>query len=103
VPDPERRPHGFRLRNGTQLARHTSVVAGNFTKDENNRGMDFISDNPVYILGHYNLHQLNADSGKEDDGDPDDQARADRLEEFKQRLPTDRPYDFATFYTIAKT
>jgi hypothetical protein len=49
--DPDRRPHGFRLRNGAYL-RHpvTNPVL---------RGLAFISDNPVYIVGDkcaFNLH-----------------------------------------------
>ncbi len=46
-PDPERRPHGFRLRNGSNLSR------------PGNRGLSFISDQPVYIQGNFNLHGSN--------------------------------------------
>jgi len=45
-PDPDRRPNGFRLRQGADLRR-----AG-----DEGRGLSFISDNPVYIQGHFNLH-----------------------------------------------
>lgn len=45
-PDPLRRPHSFRLSNGAQLGR----------TGDNNRGLSFISDNPVYIAGNFNLH-----------------------------------------------
>lgn len=44
--DPDRRPHGFRLRNGVTLKR-----------DGTDRGLSFITDNPVYIQGDFNLHQ----------------------------------------------
>jgi hypothetical protein len=46
-PDPERRPHGFRLRNGSNLSR------------PGDRGLSFISDQPVYIQGDFNLHTSN--------------------------------------------
>lgn len=45
-PDPDRRPNGFRLRRGETVSR---------TGDEG-RGLSFISDNPVYIQGNFNLH-----------------------------------------------
>ncbi|MEO0801397.1 MAG: hypothetical protein AAFY57_03860 [Cyanobacteria bacterium J06642_2] len=44
--DPLRRPYAFRLSNGAQLGR----------TGDNNRGLSFISDNPVYIAGNFNLH-----------------------------------------------
>ena len=50
-PDPDRRPYGFRLRNGSDLTRtgaSSSSSAG---------GLSFISDNPVYVQGDFNLHQ----------------------------------------------
>lgn len=50
-PDPDRRPYGFRLRNGAVLAR------GGFNLDEAVFGLSFVSDNPVYIQGNFNLHQ----------------------------------------------
>ncbi|MGY3254064.1 type II secretory pathway pseudopilin PulG [Thermostichus sp. MS-CIW-19] len=49
--DPDRRPYGFRLRNGAVLAR------GGFNPDDAIFGLSFISDNPVYIQGDFNLHQ----------------------------------------------
>ena len=48
--DPLRRPHGFRLSNGKSLNRPDvtgSVISA---------GMTFVSDNPVYIRGDFNLH-----------------------------------------------
>jgi type II secretory pathway pseudopilin PulG len=49
--DPDRRPYGFRLRNGAVLAR------GGFNPDDAIFGLSFVSDNPVYIQGDFNLHQ----------------------------------------------
>jgi type II secretory pathway pseudopilin PulG len=66
--DPDRRPYGFRLRNGARLAR------GGFNLDEAVFGLSFVSDNPVYIQGDFNLHQT---------GD------GQRLEEFKTLLEFD--------------
>ena len=45
--DPLRRPYGFRLSNGAKLNRPDTIYAG----------MSFISDNPVFIKGDFNLHQ----------------------------------------------
>ncbi len=53
--DPDRRPYGFRLKNGQDLRRrpggkiNTSIL----------RGLTLISDNPVYIQGNFNLHTSN--------------------------------------------
>ncbi|MGF1536832.1 MAG: hormogonium polysaccharide biosynthesis protein HpsA [Elainellaceae cyanobacterium] len=48
IPDPDRRPHGFRMMNGRTLKR---------TNDDLARGMSFITDNSVYIQGNFNLHE----------------------------------------------
>jgi hypothetical protein len=88
VPDPQRRPHGFRLRNGSQLTRSTTL--GISTSDT--RGLSFFTDNPVYIMGHYNLHQR----GNDDFGTPPNDSN--RLEEFTQRLPDNAPYTETQFY-----
>jgi hypothetical protein len=50
--DPDRRPHGFTLLNGLDLRRKASSS----TWDTDGRGLSFISDNPVYIWGHFNAH-----------------------------------------------
>ncbi len=50
--DPDRRPYGFRLRNGAVLRRGAGL-----DPDEAVFGLSFISDNPVYIQGNFNLHQ----------------------------------------------
>jgi hypothetical protein len=76
VADPDRRPHGFRLRNGAVLKRGGAV-----TDDNNFRGLSLISDQPVYIMGNFNLHQPNTGGG--------------RLEEFMEQLPAN-PADYIT-------
>ncbi|PPS44731.1 hormogonium polysaccharide biosynthesis protein HpsA [Chroococcidiopsis sp. TS-821] len=80
--DPDRRPHGFRLRNGTDLRRvNSSNNSFTIPDDENIRGISFISDNPVYIQGDFNLHQLvNTNT---------------RLEEFSQLLQD----NYSNFYS----
>ncbi|NJR59094.1 MAG: hypothetical protein HC769_09730 [Cyanobacteria bacterium CRU_2_1] len=53
-PDPDRRPNGFRLRQGAALWR------GAFTDDTNTKdrqGISFVTDNPAYIQGAFNLHR----------------------------------------------
>ncbi len=80
--DPDRRTHGFRMRNGQKLAR----------ADDEGRGLSFITDNTVYVQGDFNLHQVTDGDNSETD--------ANRLEEFTDanRLPIDAVYDFDTFY-----
>jgi len=68
--DPDRRPHGFVLRNGQDLRR--SNTAGT-TFDTDYRGMSFVSDNPVYIWGDLNYHSTNG-------------TFANRIEEFSTLL-----------------
>jgi hypothetical protein len=46
--DPDRRPNGFRLFNGSQLNRTSASTAA---------GLTFVTDNTTYILGNFNLHQ----------------------------------------------
>jgi len=65
-PDPDRRPHGFRLRNGEKLDRGLT----------NPLGLSFIADNPVYIQGSFNLHQTATCNGED----------SCRLEEFQTKL-----------------
>ncbi|MGA7937191.1 MAG: hypothetical protein WCA35_26810, partial [Kovacikia sp.] len=85
VPDPNRRPHGFRLRNGSVLRRHPSR---NISNQDNIRGLSFFTDNPVYIMGDYNLHQAGTD----------DDTNGARLEEFQEQLPTGL-YNETQFYS----
>ncbi|MFE4106539.1 hormogonium polysaccharide biosynthesis protein HpsA [Almyronema epifaneia] len=44
--DPERRPHGFRLRNGVDISDAL----------DRQSGLTFVTDNSVYIQGDFNLH-----------------------------------------------
>jgi hypothetical protein len=86
-PDPDRRPHGFRLRNGESLWRGTS--SGNTINDAADppgRGLSFITHNPAYIQGYFNLHRPPGS---------DSLARNQGLEEFNQRLDD----NFGNFYT----
>lgn len=48
IADPDRRPHGFRLANGELLGRVQDELPAT--------GISFITDNPVYIIGNFNLH-----------------------------------------------
>lgn len=70
--DPDRRPHGFRLLNGKDLRGGTAA---------SRIGISFISDNPVYIQGDFNLHST--------DGTTDN-----LIEEFETPLAA----DWSNFY-----
>ncbi len=52
--DPDRRPHGFRLRNGADIRRPSAPSTSELN------GLSFISDNPVYVMADannaFNLH-----------------------------------------------
>jgi hypothetical protein len=97
TPDPDRRPHGFRLRNGTQVQRHKDTMSGKFDQKENIRGISFFTDNIIYILGDFNLHQPYGNFSNEDGAFP-----TTFLEEFQgsgntlQNLTA--PYTEAQFY-----
>jgi hypothetical protein len=75
--DPDRRPYGFRLRNGQDLRRFPN---GSVDVD-NPRGITLVSDNPVYIQGNFNFHST--------DGNNND------LEEFNTPLDG----NWGNFYT----
>ncbi len=75
--DPDRRPFGFRLRNGASLKRDR----------DDGRGVSFISDDAVYIQGDFNLHQ-ESECGTD----------ACRIEEFDELLPEDGNFTPAQFY-----
>ena len=90
--DPDRRPNGFRLRNGRDL-RRCHADFGNGTGESVLSGLSFITDSSTYIqadnLG-FNLHiakDRDCDNGSYDD--------SKRIEEFKNKLNT----DFSNFYT----
>ena len=74
--DPDRRPHGFRLRNGEKIYRTLA----------NPKGLSMVSDNPVYIQGSLNLHQTTTCNG----------AEGCRLEEFTTKLNT---ANYSNFYS----
>ena len=74
--DPDRRPHGFRLRNGEKIYRTLS----------NPKGLSMVSDNPVYIQGSLNLHQTTSCNGSD----------SCRLEEFTTKLNT---ANYSNFYS----
>lgn len=68
-PDPDRRPFGFRLRNGQDLRRWPNGGIDN----TNPRGVTFVSDNPIYIQGDFNFHSTDGTAGNQ-------------IEEFNERL-----------------
>jgi hypothetical protein len=76
-PDPDRRPYGFRLRNGVSLQR----------ANDNGRGMSFMTHNPAYVQGYFNLHR---------DATSSSTLRSKGLEEFGELLDTTT---FNNFYT----
>ncbi|XWK85824.1 MAG: hormogonium polysaccharide biosynthesis protein HpsA [Phormidium sp.] len=80
-PDPERRPYGFRLQNGQDLRRFINGAPDN----DNTNGLTFVSDNPVYIQGDFNLHSTD---GTASDGT--------LLEEFRTRLQQPQWNNFYT-------
>ena len=63
LPDPERRVHGFRLRNGVQIKRNAKFEKlDNSGATNNYRGLSLFTDQPLYIQGDMNLHQGGADA-----------------------------------------
>ncbi|MBW4541496.1 MAG: hormogonium polysaccharide biosynthesis protein HpsA [Myxacorys chilensis ATA2-1-KO14] len=85
LPDPERRSHGFRLRNGAQVKRTDGLI----DVKKNIRGLSFFTDQPVYIQGDFNLHQDGVDTSS-----------GENIEEFTQRLfdPSNSAYTKEEFY-----
>lgn len=78
-PDPDRRPHGFRLRNGAALWRGSSSGSEiTDAADPAGRGLSFITHNPAYVQGYFNLHRA-PDKGLK---------RSDGWEEFEEKLNT---------------
>ncbi|MBE9029236.1 hypothetical protein IQ266_05605 [filamentous cyanobacterium LEGE 11480] len=96
LPDPDRRIHGFRMRNATQLKRNPAVIAP-IEEAKNVRGLSFFTDQPVYMMGNFNLHQ---------EGTGNENTVGNLLEEFTQPLfPTTiaglnsgGTYNYNTFY-----
>ena len=75
--DPDRRPYGFRLRNGASLQRD----------DDKGRGMSFVTHNPAYVQSYFNLHRPTGSGST---------ARSQGIEEFTELLDTT---NFSNFYT----
>lgn len=73
--DPDRRIHGFRLKNGENVTRPGGG-------GDNIFGLTFISDNPLYIFGDLNFHRGSGGTTA--------------IEEFRQRLDTN---SYANFYS----
>ncbi|HIK53371.1 MAG TPA: hypothetical protein IGS17_21010, partial [Oscillatoriales cyanobacterium M59_W2019_021] len=73
-PDPDRRPHGFRLINGSDLAHPNQGGVVNY-------GLTFVSDNSAYIQGDFNCH-------KSPGGNCDKP-----IEEFRQTISDTDPSD----------
>jgi hypothetical protein len=96
LPDPDRRIHGFRLRNGVQLKRNPSIL-GNLEESKNNRGLSFFTDQPVYMQGDFNLHE---------EGTGNENGRTAFLEEFvpgQHIFATNAGYNFNSFYNNRTT
>lgn len=72
-PDPDRRPHGFRLKNGRRLDRAVAVT-------DDTSGLSFVSDNSVYIQGDFNFHSNNTNRAELN--------IQNNLEEFEDTLET---------------
>lgn len=82
VPDPERRPYGFRLRTG-------DGSAVDFSNGGREVGMTFVTDNSVYILGNFNMHvRVEVD---------EDETTTTQLEEFEDIILPDG-FTFDEFY-----
>ncbi|QDZ38494.1 hypothetical protein FRE64_00160 [Euhalothece natronophila Z-M001] len=69
-PDLDRRPYGFRLRNGADISRPDP--------DDDPTGLSFITDQPVYIQGDFNEHE----ESEFDDENNDFYDRSDLNEDF---------------------
>ena len=61
LPDPGRRIHGFRLRNGRQVKRDKSYESTPFEASDNYRGLSLFTDQPLYVQGDLNRHQTGSD------------------------------------------
>jgi len=82
IPDPERRPYGFRLRTA-------DGSAADFSNGDRGVGMTFVTDNSVYILGNFNLHvEVEVD---------EEEVTRTPLEEFTDTILEDG-FTFAEFY-----
>jgi hypothetical protein len=75
--DPDRRPHGFRLRNGADMSRGRARAVG----------MTFVTDNSTYVMGNLNLHSTNGTA-----------TAATLIEEFDEKIGGVN-WTFGNFYT----
>jgi hypothetical protein len=89
LPDPERRIHGFRLKNARQVKRDKGYESGSFASADNYRGLSLFTDQPLYVQGDVNRHQTG-----------DDDTIGSPLEEFKgtDALIRGRGFSEAKFY-----
>jgi len=85
--DPDRRPHGFRLRNGADMSNGK-------TRDV---GMTFVTDNSVYIMGDFNLH-FGSVKYKDASGTEITEGTEKVMEEFRATVG-DKAWTVANFYT----
>jgi len=79
VPDPDRRPYGFRLRTG-------DGSPADFSNGDREVGMTFVTDNSLYILGDFNVHSSDGST-----------TAANLLEEFTDTI-LPGGFTFAEFY-----
>ncbi|NJQ98426.1 MAG: hypothetical protein HC784_14155 [Hydrococcus sp. CSU_1_8] len=89
--DPDRRPHGFRLRKGSDL-RRDPVPPPDFAL----RGLAFISDNSVYIQGDDSAFNLHAADTSVPNPPNSCSTNTTPIEEFCETLPPD---SWSNFYT----
>ena len=96
-PDPDRRPYGFALTRGRNIAGNCGSSAENSCRNTVDRtgdddglywGMTFVTDNMVYIKGDFNWHTT----------DPDTLNSNDIIEEFDDTTIIGTTYDFDDFY-----
>lgn len=85
--DPDRRPHGFRLRNGADMS----------NGKDRKVGMTFVTDNSVYIMGDFNLH-FGSVKYKDASGTEITEGTEKVMEEFRATVG-DKNWTVANFYT----
>jgi len=84
--DPDRRPYGFRLRNGRDLRRcNTPSVL---------EGLSFITDNPTYISADTSDRGFNLHARADNTSSCENSSYSNRIEEFNNLLNS----DFSDFY-----
>lgn len=91
VPDPERRPYGFRLR--TASGNPADFSGPNFARRV---GMTFVTDDAVYIQGNFNPHSTTG--GQNANGTPNN-----LVEEFTQTLLDQDAANFRTRFYNGRT